>query len=78
MFYVLYRLGRPVTKTGVRQRFTSDSMGFDVSDLFHMLLYDAGLSERNIQKLVRIDVRNIHAMDLGIFLHNGLDDHSHR
>jgi len=78
MFYILYRLGRSITKTGVRQYFTSNSMGFDVSDLFHMLLYDAGLSERKIQKLVRIDVRHIYAVDLGIFLHNGLDDHSHR
>lgn len=53
-------------------------MGLDVSDLLRLLLHDAGLSERTIQKLVRVDVRHIYAVDLGILLHNGLDDHSYR
>lgn len=53
-------------------------MGGYVSDLLYMLLYNAGLQKRKIQKLVRINVRHIHAMDFRILVYNGVDDHSDR
>lgn len=70
--------GKSFVETGKRKHLTSYPMGCDVSNLFYMLLYDAGLSERKFQKLVRSDVRHIYAMDICIFLHYGLDDHRYR
>jgi len=71
-------LGRSFAKTREWKCIACNSMGIDVSYLLYMLLYNARLSERKIQKLVRIDIHHIYAMDFCIFLYNGLDDYSYR
>lgn len=53
-------------------------MGVDVPNLLCVLLHDARLSERKIQKLVWINICHIYAMDFCVFVYYGLDDHSNR